>query len=88
MKPYPGCREMSKTDGELLGADSATGLGRFHALSHNLQLRSSGESTEGNGRPIRKCSQNRQKTVLPLPICFERMDIKRKASVRPLQADD
>lgn len=41
-----------------------------------------------DGRAILKCSQNHQKTVLPLPVCFAIMDINQKTTVRPLQADD
>ena len=35
------------------------------------------------GCPVLKCSENRQKTVLPPPVCFGSMDINRKASIRP-----
>lgn len=38
--------------------------------------------------PVPKGSQNGQKSVLPLPICFAIMDINQRTSVRPLQADD
>lgn len=41
-----------------------------------------------NSQPtILKGSQNRQKTVLPLPVCFGIMDINQKASTRLLRAD-
>jgi hypothetical protein len=34
-------------------------------------------------RPILKSGENRQKTVLPLPVYVGIMDISQKASIRP-----
>lgn len=80
MKPYwiaAKCRNRRRAAGRRIH----NGPGHLHALSHNPKPRSFGESTEENRDPIRKCSQNCQKTVFNLAVCFERIDIKRKASV-------
>ena len=55
-------------------------LYRVYAINPS-KLRLSGTSHPTPlGAPILKCSQNRQKTVLPLPVPFGSMDINQKAS--------